>query len=190
MEQSCSSGFSQICESESISVIKAKCWLIRRVAKYCLLGASLGVSRFRDINGVKEPIMERWVVMQWGRCWQLRSRRRMEKNFPHTFGSHIPSCWGHYSTIFMWSHILKMAESDCEIEGSCYGDGCHQHLPSPTPTPVTTAIYKLTVGNEGWTSRDEWGWNGDLEEGREVGLTILLSLPGIVLVYAFFPLNY
>lgn len=72
----------------------------------------------------------------------------MEKSFLWTFGSHIHSCVHivhiYYSAVFMWSHILTMAESECEVEGRCCGDDCHQYLPSPTP--VTTAIHKVTGG--------------------------------------------
>lgn len=42
--------FSHIYESIFISVVKAKCWLTRRVPEYCLPSASLSASRCHDIN--------------------------------------------------------------------------------------------------------------------------------------------
>lgn len=66
--------------------------------------------------------MVRRGVVQWGECWQLRSKQKM-KTFPHAFGSHTHSCWGHYSAIFMWSPINNGRR--------CCGDGCTNiHLPS------------------------------------------------------------
>lgn len=160
-EQPCFPGFSQVFDSKSISVIKVKCWLTRELLSIVCL-VQVWCFWFHGINGLQELVAVRWVVKQWGRCWQLKSRLKTERVF------HTHSYCGHYSPISMWSHILTTAESECEIEGSCCGDGCHQH---PLLIPITAAIHKLICGE--WRASVQ-GWGGDAMEtegeGRE-GLT-------------------
>lgn len=64
MEQPCSPGFSQIYDSKSISVTKAKCWLTKELlvllSRAVGIEASLGASRFHDTNGLKELVVVTW----------------------------------------------------------------------------------------------------------------------------------
>lgn len=63
MEQPCSPGFSQIYDSKLFLSSRPNVGLTRRVAEYHLPNGSLGASSLCVINGLKEMVTVRWVVV-------------------------------------------------------------------------------------------------------------------------------
>ena len=71
------------------------------------------------MNGLKELVVVRWLVMQGGRCWQLKSRVEMQNSFPtYIWESHI--FLGTYIPYILFSrlHVLIMVS----IYGISYTD--------------------------------------------------------------------
>lgn len=155
MEQPCSPGFSPICDPESISATKAKCWLTRELlvllSRAVGIEASSGASRFHDINGLRELVAVNCAVTQVFATEQTEDREEFPKGLwePHAFLlrpllSHfhvVPHVGDDRIWTWNWGEVLWRRP--------------HQHPPT---TLITTAAHRVT-GGMGWGfGRKEQNW--------------------------------
>lgn len=165
-EQPCFPGFSQVYDSKSISVIKAKCWLTRELLSIvCLI--QVWCFWFHGINGLQELVAVRWVVKQWGRSWQLKSRLRPEKSFPHTF-----LLW----PLFTYFHVVSYIDNG-RIWMWNWGELLWRWLPSTSPSHPHNRCYPQAYlwGMKGQCPGVRWGWDGDLGGRKRIDFPVCLG---------------
>ena len=79
----------------------------------------VGCSSFRGMSDLKVLAVLRWLVLQGGRCWHLRSRGEMQNSFlAYIWGLHIFPCTYPPHILFSYLHVLTTAS----IYGISYTD--------------------------------------------------------------------